>query len=294
VGKRGGTYSAVVGVVAATLVLTGCGSKKSGTTPNASSPPASASSVSSAAGASASAPAPASASVSGDPAAIKLYREAMTGLAKQKSVHLSGTVTDSGSTVGLDMTFVAAKGSTGTITIGGGTTKIISVNKHVYMNFDAKSFQAMAGTDVPAAAVAAIAGKWLDFGATDTSNPLGDFSSFGDLQSFAAQFTPSGSITLADKKTVNGKSAQGIKDDGGGNAADASILYVETGNDHLPLQVASAAAASSGSSASSGAMNFDYNAGSVTIAAPTGDVVPISQLMQLFGGSASASPSASQ
>ena len=287
---RGGTYCAAVGLVAATLVLTGCGSKKSGTTPNAGAPSASTSSASADAGVSGSS----SASVTGDPAAIKLYREAMAGLAKQKSVHLSGNVTDSGNTVGIDMTFVTAKGATGSISLGGGTTKIISVNKHVYMKFDANSFQAMAGADVPAAAVAAIAGKWLDFGATDTANPLGDFSSFGDLQSFAAQFTPSGSITLAGKKTVNGKSAQGIKDDGGGNAADASILYVETGNDHLPLQVTSAAGASGGASASSGAMNFEYNAGSVTIAAPTGDVVPISQLAQLFGGSGSPSPSASQ
>lgn len=281
--------STAVGVVAVALLVAGCSSskKKSSTTPTSSSTAVSSNDAAS--------PAP-NPSVSGDPAAIKLYQEAITSLSKVSSVHLKGQGSDGTDTFAIDVQFANGKGATGSIGVSGGTIKIVAVNKTIYIQADAKAFAAFAGQDIPADSLQLIAGKWLKVSSAEASssdNPFGSFGAdFSDLKSFAEQFTPSGAISLQPgTKTINGKTAVGIID-AGQSDSDQSILYVEKDGDHLPLEIVpgpKASAAPSSAGPTTGTIDFvDYNK-PVTITEPTG-AIDIAQLMSLMGGP-SAAPS---
>ena len=282
--------STAVGVVTVALLVAGCSSSKK----NASTtPPASGSTAVSTIGAESPAPNP---SISGDPAAIKLYEEAITSLSKVSSVHLKGQGSDGGDTFSIDVQFANGKGATGTIGMSGGTMKIVAVNNAIYIQADAKAFAAFVGQDIPADSLQMIAGKWLKISSAEASssdNPFGSFGAdFSDLKNFAEQFTPSGAISLQPgTKTIDGKTAVGIID-AGESDSDQSILYVEKDGDHLPLEIVpgpKASAAPSSEGPSTGTIDFvDYNK-PVTITEPTG-AIDISQLMALMGGP-SAAPS---
>jgi hypothetical protein len=292
---RAAARSAAVGVVAVALLVAGCSSSKKN---SGSTPPPSTSAPSAGVSAPADnseAPAP-SAAVSGDPAAIKLYQQAIDSLSKVKSVHLKGEGSDGTDSFSIDIQFANGKGATGSIGMSGGTMKIIAVGKSIYIQADAKAFSAFAGEDIPADALQMIAGKWLKISSADAAssdNPLAGFGSdFADLKSFAQEFTPSGAVSLeSGTKTIDGKTAVGILDSGDSDE-DQSILYVEKDGDHLPLQIVpgpKAAAGTGSAGPSSGTINFiDYNK-PVTITEPT-DAIDISQLMALMGGP-SAEPS---
>jgi hypothetical protein len=284
--------SAAVGVVAAALLVAGCSSSKK----NAASSPSP--TIASSVGASAPAensgsPAPV-ASISGDPAAIKLYQQAIASLSSVKSVHMKGEGSEGTDSFSIDMQFANGKGATGSIGISGATMKIVAVGDSTYIQADPKAFSALSGGEIPADQLQMIAGKWLKFSSADAAssdNPLAGFGSdFGDLKSFAEQFAPTGSISLEPgTKTINGKTAVGIID-AGDSAEDQSILYVEKDGDHLPLQIVPGPKASAGTGSagpSTGTINFiDYNK-PVTITEPT-DAIDISQLMSLMGGPSAA------
>ena len=283
--------STAVGVVAVALLVAGCSSSKKNA--GSTAPTSSSSAVST--GGDTSNPVP-NASVSGDPAAIKLYDQAITALSKVNSVHLKGQGSDGTDTFTIDVQFANGKGATGTIGMSGGTMKIVAVNKAIYIQADAKAFSAFAGQDIPADALQAISGKWLKVSSAEASssdNPFGSFGAdFADLKSFAQQFTPSGAISLQPgTKTINGKTAVGIID-AGQSDSDQSILYVEKDGDHLPLEIVpgpKASAAPSSAGPTTGTIDFiDYNT-PVTITEPTG-AIDIAQLMSLMGGP-SAAPS---
>jgi len=283
--------STAVGVVAVALLVAGCSSSKKNA--GSTAPTSGSSAVST--GGDTSSPAP-NASVSGDPAAIKLYDQAITALSKVDSVHLKGQGSDGTDTFTIDVQFANGKGATGTIGMSGGTMKIVAVNKAIYIQADAKAFSAFAGQDIPADALQAISGKWLKVSSAEASssgNPFGSFGAdFADLKSFAQQFTPSGAISLQPgTKTINGKTAVGIID-AGQSDSDQSILYVEKDGDHLPLEIVpgpKASAAPSSAGPTTGTIDFiDYNK-PVTITEPTG-AIDIAQLMSLMGGP-SAAPS---
>lgn len=296
-------YTAVrptaIGLLAAALLISGCSSKKATSSTSATAGASSTASVTASASAAtsgaASSPSAAS-SIEGDPAAIKLFDEAMAGLSSAKSVHLKGTITQSGETTTIDIAFANGKGATGSLGLGGGTMKIVALDKTVYIQADAKAFAAFAGTAVPDSALSAIVGKWIKVASPDTpssGNPFSGFSSFSDLKSFASEFTPSGKVSIVPgKKTINGKTAVGLLDSGS-SAGDASILYVEDGGDHLPLEVVPGPTASAGSGSAGpaeGQIDFtDYNA-SVDITAPTG-AIDVNQLAQLFGAPGAATSS---
>lgn len=275
-----------VGFFAATVLIAGCSSHKA-TTNSASTTPTSATTTSAPAASSPAASSPSTESsapaVTGDPQAVKLYNEAIKALQGVTSVHLKGSGTDSGETIGVDLSFDKNNGATGSLTVNGGTMNIVATKDAVYIQADAKSYAAFGGGSVPPDALAAIAGKWLKISTTDSSaaSAFGDLSAFTNLKSFTEAFAPSGKLSLVPgKKTINGKTAVGLLDTGD----NGGILYVEDGGDHLPLAVAPGGTASA---SATGEIDFiDYNK-PVTVTAPAG-ALDISQLM-----AAMASPSAS-
>lgn len=281
------TRPLAVGVVVAAVLVAGCSSKKSSgsTTPTSGAP-----SVSTSTGVTSSAGP--TASISGDPAAVKLYEQAMNGLSNAKSVHIKGSATQGGETFAVDLSFLNGKGATGSVGLGGGTMKLTALNGDTYIQFDDKALAAFAGSDVPAAASQALAGKWLKVSAAEaasSNNPFAGISELTDLKQFAKDFEPSGAVTENPKKTtVNGQSAIALLDDGGNDPSQDGILYVQAGGDHLPLEIVpgpSAAAGTGSDGPAIGKIDFlDYNK-DVTLTAPSG-AIDMAQLLALLGGGA--------
>jgi hypothetical protein len=276
-----------VALVVAALAVAGCSSKKAATassstangTPAATTP---------APGASASLP-----TFQGDPAAVTAVKQAIAALGAAKTVHMKGTITQGGQSANVDLQFSNGHGATGSIGYGGGTMKIIATATDIYVQADAQAFSAFAGGAVPSSALNLIAGKWLRASASEATsqdNPFSAFSDFANMQSFADQFTPSGSVSLVKgTTTINGKKAIGVLDDGGGDPSQSSILYVSDDSSHLPLRIvpgpgATAATASGGPA--SGEIDFVEYGQPVTITAPAG-AIDISQLAALMGAGAS-------
>jgi len=274
-----------VALVVAALAVAGCSSKKAAT---ATSSTATDTPTASAPGASASLP-----TFQGDPAAVTAVKHAIAALGAAKTVHMKGTITQGGQRATVDLQFSNGHGATGSIGYGGGTMKIIATATDIYVQADAQAFSAFAGGAVPSSALDLIAGKWLRASAaeaTSQDNPFSAFSDFANMQSFADQFTPSGSVSLVKgTTTINGKKAIGVLDDGGGDPSQSSILYVSDDSSHLPLRIvpgpgATAATASGGPA--SGEIDFVEYGQPVTITAPAG-AIDISQLAALMGAGAS-------
>lgn len=280
-----------VGVIAAAVLVAGCSSKKSS---GSTSPTSSSTSSTSTSATGSSGPV---ASISGDPAAVKLYEQALNGLSNAKSVHIKGSATQGGETFAVDLAFLNGKGATGSVGLGGGTMQLTALNGDTYIQFDAKALAAFAGSAVPAAAAQALAGKWLKVSAAEaasSNNPFAGISELTDLKQFAKDFEPSGAVTENPKKTtVNGQSAIALLDDGGTDPSQDGILYVQAGGDHLPLEIVpgpSAAAGTGSDGPAIGKIDFlDYNK-DVTLTAPSG-AIDMSQLLALLGGGAGGSSS---
>jgi hypothetical protein len=260
-----------VGVLTLAVLVAGCSSNKK-------TPAAASAAPSSAAQASGSAAGSAAPALKGDPASIALLNQALVSLSKVKSVHLKGSFSEGSDSGNIDISFANGVGATGSVGIGGGTIKLLTVGKDIYIQGDAKSFAAIGGgTDL--GALGGIAGKWLKLGSADAST-FGDFSAFSDLSSFAKQFADvSGTVAPGGKKTINGQDSIGITD----NAEDpsnSSTIYVAATGGHLPLAVVPAAGATSSTGPTTGEIDFlDYNA-PVSVVAPT-DAIDLSQLAQL-------------
>jgi hypothetical protein len=273
-----------VGLIAAAVLVAGCTSKKS----SSGSSSASTTPTTSVAASDSAAASPV-ASVSGDPAAVKLYQEAMASLAKVTSVHIKGAGSQEGENFTIDLSFANGKGATGSLGFGGGVIKVVAVKDAVYIQADAKAFSSFAGTDIPASALQAIAGKWLKVSSAEeasSSNPFAGFGTdFSNLTTFAQEFAPTGSLSLQPgTKTINGKSAVGLLDNGD-TPEDQSVLYVEKDGDHLPLQIVpgpKAAASTASGGPATGNIDFtDYNK-PVTVTVPSG-AIDIAQLAALLG-----------
>src|SRR5205085_11773392 len=97
----------------------------------------------------------------------------------------------------------------------------------------------------------------------------------------------SGTVTLGDKKTINGQATQAvIISDTSSSVAGGAAIYIATGGNHLPVEVIPVAPTSSSASADAvtGKLDFsDYNK-PVSISAPAGAVDLSATLGSLLGG----------
>jgi hypothetical protein len=301
-----------VGFVITAIALSGCASKKSPAKAAATSgPAAAAASTASSGGSSAPASAQAAASggassaaaaigsgLKGDPEAIKLVTQAVQGLSSLKSVHITGSLTDKGQTGTLDLQVASSAGLSGTVMYQGGAVKVIVLPTAIYVNVDAKILAAASALAGGASAGAATqefgqyAGKWIKLVDLTTlpktgSNPLGKFDNYSDLSKLSDSLkSATGTVTLGDKKTINGQSTQGviITDPSSGDNGGV-VIYFATGGNHLPVEIVPQPA-TGGASADNvtGKLDFsDYNK-PVSISAPPGAVDLSATIGAMFGG----------
>ena len=289
----------VVGLLVAAVLAAGCttSTSKQSSASSAASPATSTTAQSATSTASGSGrPAPA---VSGDPAAVKLFQQAVAALSKIETVHVTGTGSQGGSTYALDLSIAKGKGATGTVGIDGATIHLVQVADAMYVQMDADTLKVLggaAGARVPDSILTALKDKWLKVPTSGAgSGPLADFAELSDLGSLAGDFAPQGPLSIKDRKQINGKAAVGLLGIGsagsggtagtagsGGTAGTAgsggSVLYIEDGGDHLPLQYVPAA---------QGEFNFvDYGKPVTVTAPPSANVVDLSQLQQLVAPTA--------
>jgi hypothetical protein len=119
----------------------------------------------------------------------------------------------------------------------GGSSVVFVVGGVAYQKGDAAFLEGSEG--FPAAAASALAGRWISFDSGDAG--FGQLSSGVTLSSALTEATPTGTLTLLKRSTVDGQAVVGIT---GGLAADAAesgvtgtqVLYVAEGAPHLPVQ----------------------------------------------------------
>lgn len=186
-------------------------------------------------------------------------KDARAAVGALKSVHIAGTITDSGSTVSIDLHLDNQGNCTGSITNAGQKIQLIGVTGgHIYVKAAASFWQSAAG--VPAATAAVYGTKWV------TGQSLASFGSICNLNQFAKNINAS--TIAADKPkvvgtgTVNGTDV--VKLEVIDKDKSKSILSVAVNNPHNVIQVAG--------EKSKGAVTFSEFNVPVKSTAPSGSV----------------------
>jgi hypothetical protein len=192
--------------------------------------------------------------------ASQILADAVSVAQGASSVRVSGSITDNGQPVSVDLKLVNGKGGSGSMTIQGAPVQIVDVNATLYMNGSDAFWNKVGGGS---AVVALLHGKWLKAPAT------GNFSSLANLTSIHTLFSQlldsHGTLTKGSAKTVNGQSVIAITD-----SAKGGTIYIATTGKPYPVQLAK-------SGGSGGAVNFSQYGQAVSLSAPA-NAIDISQL----------------
>jgi len=141
------------------------------------------------------------------------------------SVHITGSTGTGGRPIALDMTLVANKGATGSMSLGGAGFRVVAVGKTIYISGSDAFWRRFAG---PAASL--FAGRWLK--APET----GQFGSFAQLTNlrelFGKLLIGHGRLTKGDPITVNGVRVVPLTD-----KAKGGTLYVATTGAPYPVEI---------------------------------------------------------
>ena len=196
--------------------------------------------------------------------ALATAREALRAAS---SAQITGTVTDSGQSIRLDLTLASGDNTSGTLTIGNADVQLIKVGQSVFIKGDMDFLQKYAGNDP--AVLSQLNGKWLKTATTT------DFDQF-TLDGFAGLLKPgtgsSAVLAQVTQSTLNGQKVVVV------SQQDGSTLDIANTGPALPLKLES-------KGSDGGTITFaNYNK-SVSIAAP-----PASQVFDVTSATPSASP----
>lgn len=143
-----------------------------------------------------------------------------------KSVEVAGSISQSGTHVGLDLKMVAGVGATGWLSEQGKRFNMVLDGHTLYINAGASFWKAFAN----AAAASVLQGKWLKTPATGTYSSV---AKLGNLQMFFKQvFGHHGKLSKTGTKTINGTKVVGLRD-----AKQGGVLYVATSGKPYPIEL---------------------------------------------------------
>jgi hypothetical protein len=143
-----------------------------------------------------------------------------------KSVHVSGSIVNSGSPVTLDLNLAAGKGGGGRMSENGLSFRIIVLKRVVYINGSDTFWRHFGGN----AAAQLFHGKWLRGPA---SGQLGSVAALTDLQSlFSKLLSTHGALAKGSTSTVDGQKVVAVKD-----TTKGGTLYVATTGKPYPIEV---------------------------------------------------------
>ena len=192
--------------------------------------------------------------------ANQILSDAVNAAQGAASVRVSGSISDSGQAVAVDLKLVNGKGGVGSMTIQGAPVQIIDINNTLYMNGSDAFWSKVGGGS---AIVSLLHGKWLKAPATGSYSSLANLTSMHTL--FGQLLNSHGTLTKASSKSVNGQDAVGVTD-----TAKSGTIYVATSGKPYPLQLSKAGSGG-------GTVNFTEYGKSVALAAPAKSI-DISQL----------------
>jgi hypothetical protein len=173
---------------------------------------------------------------------------------------ISGTVASGGQQITLDLSLVAGKGASGTLTENGLSFKLIAIGKTIYINGSPGFWRHFGG----AAAATLFQGKWL-------KAPLGsgNFASLSSLTNAGELFNKlldtHGTLKKVGQTTIAGQKVVGVRD-----LTKGGTLYVATNGPAYPIEIVSAGA-------DQGHVSFGDFGQSTALTAPAG-AIDISQL----------------
>lgn len=171
-----------------------------------------------------------------------------------KSVHVSGSIVNSGSPIKLDLNLASGKGGSGRMSENGLTFRIIVVNHTVYINGSDSFWRHFGGS----AAAQLFHGKWLRAPAT------GQFASvvvLTDLQSlFNTLLSNHGNLAKGATSTVGGQKVVAVKD-----TIKGGTLYVATTGKPYPIQITK-------TGSQGGRVVFDRYNETVSLSAPANSI----------------------
>jgi hypothetical protein len=176
------------------------------------------------------------------------------------SVHVSGSGTDNGVPLVLDLHIVAGQGGKGRLSEQGLSFDLIRVGDTAYIKGSPAFYKKFAG---PAAAVL-FKGKWLK--ASATTGDLASLTPLTDLRKLLDRTLANhGTLAKLSTTVVHGQRVVGVKD-----TAKGGVLYVATTGKPYPIEI-------SKGGASGGTLTFDQWGRPVTLTAPA-NAVDISKL----------------
>lgn len=157
-------------------------------------------------------------------AIVKAANDAVT---HATSVHVSGSITASGTPLNLDLALVAGKGGRGQVSEGGILFRLVNVGQTVYLYGTPAFWQRYAG----AAAEQKINGRWVKAPASGSLNSLAALTNMQRLMS--SLLLSHGTLTKGPTKTVNGHQAVEVNDTSQGGTA----YYVATTGPPYPIEI---------------------------------------------------------
>ena len=168
--------------------------------------------------------------------AAQIVSTAVKDSAAASSFSLDGTINQPGSDITLDLSVSASGMSEGTISINGGSLRVVEIDGVGYFKADTKFWTKYAN----AAAAQLLAGRWV-YGPMNSS-PFSTFKQFLSPRFVISSFfsNPQGPFTKGGTSTVNGQRVIAITGTGSG------ALYVATTGEHVVVRVQATKGSSSG------------------------------------------------
>ena len=200
-------WEAVAAAIMVTLLVAACGGGSSGaaSTPRSSGGGSTASSAPTAVGS--------------PPATATLVRQVNSAVANARSVHITATVTQGGSTVGLNVNLTRSNDMSGNIIYKNQPLTVLVRNGRAYIKVTAGAAKAMG---LPSAACVLMCGKYLEMTASQSKSMLSglEWSSFLGSSSSVPQ------MRYVRTVTVNGQPAWEMSVSGEGTAYVGCIFSI--------------------------------------------------------------------
>ena len=189
----------------------------------------------------------------------EIVTAARNAVGSSKSVHVAGTVMDSGSRITLDLNLVNGKGGRGSIAQNGLSFQVVTVGNEVYIKGTIAFWQKFAGN----AAAQLLWGKWIK---APAGGQLATLAALTDLQKLFNQLVSShGKLAKGSITTVRAQRVIAVKD-----PANGGTLYVATTGRPYPIEVVK-------NGSNGGQIAFDRFNQPVPLAPPS-NAIDISQL----------------
>ena len=144
------------------------------------------------------------------------------------AAHVSGTITDSGDVISLDMRFVAGKGAVGTLKNNGQTVNLLRIGTSAYLKGDAAFWTSVANAEV----AKVVAGKYVKV--PSGSKDFQEFADFTELDSLVSDLKPDGNLSKVDGKAYAGVATVGLKDD---DPENGGVLYIANVGKPYPMHL---------------------------------------------------------